>query len=276
MQFVKNGKKFLFCSVPSIQSWIKTIEGFQNIVNYLHSLGMTSLLLRHFNQDSLENFFGAIRAHGYSNIMPSALAFESAYKTLYINNFSSPHSVGGNCERDMDKCLQSLKYFLKQSSSQIPYTHVQTEIDPEHLNIPYIDIDDLITSPTPEKIERTAALGYCSGWLLKVIKRQIFKNCLDCKASLEADKIENFHNFIKFSEYSNKTWLSYPKRCFFDIFVLIENIVSNVLSVNPCKNHICNYIEIKVTIYVNFNFIRCVEHKEKLVKFILKKVYNFF
>lgn len=50
-------------SVPSISSWIKTIQGFQQISKKLHGLGLRSLLLRNFNQDPLENFFGAIRAH---------------------------------------------------------------------------------------------------------------------------------------------------------------------------------------------------------------------
>nr|XP_034824778.1 uncharacterized protein LOC117982524 [Maniola hyperantus] len=58
MVFVtKDGRK---ASVPSISSWIKTIEGFQLLINHLKSLNVTSLLLRHFNQDPLENFFGAV------------------------------------------------------------------------------------------------------------------------------------------------------------------------------------------------------------------------
>lgn len=73
---------------------------------------MNSLLLCHFNQDPIENFFGAIRAHGYSNIMPTATAFEGAYKTFMVNNITYSHSVGSNCEKDDNVCLQSLKYFI--------------------------------------------------------------------------------------------------------------------------------------------------------------------
>lgn len=51
-------------TVPSIKSWIRSVEGFQKIFRYMHALGVQSLLMRHFNQDPLENFFGSIRALG--------------------------------------------------------------------------------------------------------------------------------------------------------------------------------------------------------------------
>nr|XP_034838846.1 uncharacterized protein LOC117994979 [Maniola hyperantus] len=86
MVFVtKDGRK---ASVPSISSWIKTIEGFQLLINHLKSLNVTSLLLRHFNQDPLENFFGAIRAQGHSNNMPNAYGIQAAYKTLMIQTLT--------------------------------------------------------------------------------------------------------------------------------------------------------------------------------------------
>jgi hypothetical protein len=69
MKYVTStGKKSI---VPSITSWVKTIQAFEEVTRYLHSLGLNSLLLRHWNQDPLENFFGAIRAHGLRNVMPS-------------------------------------------------------------------------------------------------------------------------------------------------------------------------------------------------------------
>lgn len=67
-------------TVPSVRSWVKSIEAFFALPKYLHSAGLKSILLRHINQDPLENFFGAIRAHGLRNNMPSAHTFISAYK----------------------------------------------------------------------------------------------------------------------------------------------------------------------------------------------------
>lgn len=53
--------------VPSLMGWVKTIENVRKLVKFLHEKGMKAILLRRFNQDALENFFGAIRAHGYAN-----------------------------------------------------------------------------------------------------------------------------------------------------------------------------------------------------------------
>lgn len=144
--------------VPSISSWIKTIKVFQQITKKLHGLGLKSLLLRNFNQDPLENFFGAIRAHGQSNIMPSSAAFEASYKALLINNMVAPQSLGGNCENDETYCLQSLKYILKKEDVNIkPKVGKTINIDFDHLNINLSNIDTVLNSCTPTDIEKVAA-----------------------------------------------------------------------------------------------------------------------
>lgn len=74
----------------------------------LHANGIKVLLLRHFNQDSLENFFGASRALGYRNNNPTCEMFSSAYKTLVLNNMMSSYSPGSNCKDDFSGgCLTS-------------------------------------------------------------------------------------------------------------------------------------------------------------------------
>ncbi|CAG9137607.1 unnamed protein product [Plutella xylostella] len=155
----KDGKTAV---VPSLSSWVKTIEGFQLLCRHMFQLGQTSLLLRHFNQDPIENFFGAIRAHGLSNIMPTAAAFQAAYKTLMVNNMSSAHSVGANCERDKNKCLQNLKNMIEEEKEEKQKEH---ELTMEDLNIRR---NDILTSNSPQDVERRAAVGYCSGWLQKI------------------------------------------------------------------------------------------------------------
>ncbi|CAG9136455.1 unnamed protein product [Plutella xylostella] len=158
----KDGKTAV---VPSLSSWVKTIEGFQLLCRHMFQLGQTSLLLRHFNQDPIENFFGAIRAHGLSNIMPTAAAFQAAYKTLMVNNMSSAHSVGANCERDKNKCLQNLKNMIEEEKEEKQKEH---ELTMEDLNIRR---NDILTSNSPQDVERRAAVGYCSGWLHRSSRR---------------------------------------------------------------------------------------------------------
>lgn len=50
--------------VPSITNWIKTIKGIMHICKQLLDCGFTFVLLRNFNQDPIENFFGSINSHG--------------------------------------------------------------------------------------------------------------------------------------------------------------------------------------------------------------------
>lgn len=184
--------------VPSLTSWIKTIENFKRITKHLNDRGVRSLLLRNINQDALENFFGAIRAHGCSNIMPNAPAFESAFKTLLINNISSPHSVGSNCEKDDSFCLQSLKkYLLTPKTGDNCTNECEDEIDSAHICMALLDTDALLASATPINIEKSAAIGYCSGWIAQQAKKNIFKNCDVCQNDVIAEHVESFHLFIK-------------------------------------------------------------------------------
>ncbi|KAF0704545.1 Transposable element P transposase, partial [Aphis craccivora] len=85
---------------PTVKNLATTIKGFQEVYKVLHDNGIRSILLRNFNQDSLENFYGAMRAHGYRNNNPTCEMFASSYRTLLLNNLMSAHSPGSNCEED--------------------------------------------------------------------------------------------------------------------------------------------------------------------------------
>ncbi|CAK1593758.1 unnamed protein product, partial [Parnassius mnemosyne] len=272
MKFVSSNSRGV---VPSLSSWIQTIENFKNIVKFLNSKGINSLLLRNFNQDPLENFFGAIRAHGYSNIMPTSSAFEGAFKTLLINNITSSHSVGSNCEKDDSVCLQSLKCFLINPKDNNTATECEDEVDYAHLYIDPINTDALLASKTPMDIEKCAAIGYCSGWIAQLAKKHVFKNCITCRHDLEAEDLLNFHKFIKMKEYENKKWLCYPTRALFDFFAQVEHISIEILK-DRAKNYISKYIKLIMTVNLNFNFLTCLLHKNDLTDYLINKSTFFF
>lgn len=90
----KNNGRKIEKSVPSINNFIRTIEGFKALWQLLHGkYCFDAMLTRNFNQDPLENFFGSIRSLGARNIAPNCVGFEGAFKTLLLNNFSSNHAV---------------------------------------------------------------------------------------------------------------------------------------------------------------------------------------
>lgn len=271
MKFIsKSGKRI---SVPSLTSWVQSIESFIALTKYLHSAGLKSILLRNINQDPLENFFGAIRAHGLRNIMPNALAFMNSYKALLICNITSHNSVAANCEKDNAELLQSLKKMLIESVPQ-PKTN-NIEIGPDHLSIRDPDVDNLIINP--QKKEKCAAVAYCSGWLVHLLKKNVYKDCQTCRQNLESEQMQDFHQYIKIREYDqSKTWLCYPSREAFAYFFIVENIVTEVLKTKCHIKKIFEYFELIISIHINFNFITCANHKSALIKLIIKKSILFF
>ena len=255
--------------VPSLTSWIKTIEAFQQITKKLHNLGVRSLLLRNFNQDPLENFFGAIRAHGHSNIMPSSASFEASYKALLINNIVSPKSVGANCEKDDNYSLQNLKYLLtcKNVHSQ---NIKENEIDINHLNLELLNVDEFLGRKSPEDIEKCAAAAYCCGWLIKLNKKYV-RDCEGCKEDLEGRKEDNFSKFINLKKNTEKCVLYYPNKNLLEFFLNVENITISILTTNCQSTQILEYIKLICTTLVTMNFIKCEEHKNITSNLILNK-----
>nr|XP_049704773.1 uncharacterized protein LOC126056285 [Helicoverpa armigera] len=261
--------------VPSISSWIKTIQSFQQITKRLHGLGLRSILLRNFNQDPLENFFGAIRAHGQRNVMPNLVSFEASYKALLINNMVSPKSVGANCESDDSHCLHSLKDMITQN---IPKPLPKPiEIDFNHLNIELKSLDLILSSENPSEIEKCAAVAYCCGWVINLIYKKISKNCMECKKALEQDSEETYLTYLKFitlKKNTSRCILHYPSKCLLECMMNTEIITVEILKTNCESKEIVNYIELVTTTLVSLDFIKCDQHKVKLKEFLLKKFIN--
>lgn len=83
-----------------IQKLVSTIRGYMELTIICFSLGIESISLRQMNQDALENFFGSIRSVSSNSKAPVPSQFRTGYTTLILNNLTSKHSVGGNCEED--------------------------------------------------------------------------------------------------------------------------------------------------------------------------------
>lgn len=276
MKYISSNEKET--TVPSLTSWVKTIEGFKSIIMYLRSQGINTILTRNLNQDPIENFFGAIRAHGYSNVMPDSAAFENAFKTLLINNITSPHSLQGNCEKDDSICLQSLKSFVEIESSSNGNGNGNdiTQIMDYHLNMETINTQTMLESRSRVHVEKCAAIAYCSGWMATKTKKYVFKNCNTCENCVISKNTETFHTYIFKKEYCGKNWLCYPTRALFDYFAQVEHITLEILKTDAHIEKIVQYICLIITVHVNLNFITCEEHKNTLSKYLLNKSVVFF
>lgn len=105
-----------YCVPPSIKNFIQTLKNFQLLFYNLKKVGFTKMKPRTFNQDGLENFFGNVRQKGARFTNPTAAAFTPFYKSLLINNISTKHSKGSNCEEDNLNMLVTLEQLINHVS----------------------------------------------------------------------------------------------------------------------------------------------------------------
>lgn len=226
MRFIdKNGKTM---SVPTVRNWISTkklvsskknsihslnfiniynnnyyiFTGFQTLYKVLQSVNIRSFLPRHINQDSLENFFGAIRSVGSTN--PNCNAFIMAYKTLVLNNLVSPQSPGANCGEDFTEgSLSSFRNLFDKAK------HFQTKTS----TCAAADFSETTNqlSLTTEFVQGQTKT-FIAGYILKKLNKDLFKNCKYCLSRM-CSTVSNVHDhqLISAREYkSSYRSLKYP------------------------------------------------------------------
>lgn len=132
------------------------------------------MLTRNFNQDPIEFFFVSIRGIGFRNINPNCIGFESAYKTLLLNNFSSSHSVGSNCEQDLNSFLQSY-HFLSKYGNENEAIPPQNVVNNAPLNIIIENSAD---------VDGSQQRNFVCGWILKKVLQNVSKSCQQCRRNL--------------------------------------------------------------------------------------------
>lgn len=238
--------------IPSITNWIRTIQGLQLICKRLLNNGFKYVILRNFNKDPIENFFGSIRSHGIRNINPTPANFISSFKALIINNFTSSHSVGANCEEDdCDGVLDNLKEFL---FNEIPLETTVEEVDSVD-----IQSDSVLMLPSHPNIITSASRAYVSGWIIKKIKN-ITKNCSVCITKLSTNKLLKEHFIIQDRQYSQCNLL-YPGKETIDVYSFIIDLFNSnfhkyILKINTFNDF---YAFILKNVPISNNFV-CTQH----------------
>lgn len=197
-------------NIPSVTNWIRTIKGLQLICKRLLKAGFKYIFLRNFNQDPIENFFGSIRSHGIRNTNPTPNNFISSFKALLINNFTSCHSVGANCEDDdCDGVLDNLRDFL---FNEIPLETIEDNYTNEPTSPGTIMINNY-------NIITMGSRAYISGWVIKKVKK-VTKSCPICISKLASIKLLNEHFVIKDRQYLECN-LIYPNKNVIDLYSYI-------------------------------------------------------
>lgn len=252
-------------TVPTIDNWVWTLDGIAVLIKKLqNNFEITSVWLRHLNQDPVENFFGAVRSHGCRNNNPTCDQFESAFATLLINNLNSVHTRGKNCEGDFCDSLYTLIINENCEATSSTCTVDLGSI----LEINFTPIEEKQNDP-----RIIAPLQYVSGYFLKKVKSVIYKNCDRCKVDFSSDcEIE----YIKLREYAGKRWLCTPSN---DLIITISNmqdIVNYILKESFQKKNLKEIIKTSMLVLIDFNFIKCSQHKNKTIDYLINIVSRCF
>ena len=144
-----NGK--IHSNFKFVEGWQITIRAVMYLWNILREKGLTFLILRNFNQDPLENLFGQIRQHGFANNNPTCYQFIAAFKTLIINNLSSPISSKNNCEDDQCESLGDFSIFLQKYSNK--------KLNKEIFN------DDLFNETSNEELDNFSKNNFATAYV---------------------------------------------------------------------------------------------------------------
>ncbi|CAG9137825.1 unnamed protein product, partial [Plutella xylostella] len=258
--YTENGKSGV---VPSITNWLQTLENLDLLMKKLateHNL--TSIWIRHFNQDPLENFFGCVRSHGVRNVNPTCAGFEVAFAALLINNLSSNHSPGANCEKDKCVNIKSLRNIFFEN--RVASSPVPTEIDFRHITSDDIIVGIQFKKNNPKVI---AQLEYVAGYVLRKTKTKVFKNCPNCNNCL-FNNIKEITN-IAVKEYKKeKKLLTYPATELVASFSDMQDVIIDIIKFNAAMPNIKNYIKTVFCMINNYNYITCQMHKKDVIMYI--------
>lgn len=247
--------------VPTVTNWEWTLDGIEVLLKKLQlEFNVTSVWLRHLNQDPLENFFGAARSHGCRNVNPSCDQFEAAFATLLINNLNSVNTRGKNCEEDFCHALHAL---VITDNSEATSTSVTVDIE-KILEINFTPLED------KEKDPRVIApLQYVSGYFVKKAKRNIFKECGVCKIDLLTnDELE----YISYREYAGRRWLCTPSNDVIRLISNMQDIINLILKESFERKDLKEIIKTAMLALIDFNFIKCDTHKCKLIDYLINIV----
>lgn len=244
--------------VVLIKNWIETIKGIRYISRKLLVDGFDLVLLRNFNLDPIENFFGCIRSHGTRSVNPTCASFISSFKTLLISNLTARNSISSNCEKDdCNGLLDSLKSLLllgepdvSEINENLPKSYL-----PKNITLPKdSNYKTLYTSSNLQKNTKS----YVAGSIIKKTK-PFLNNCKICKYKLTSDNFLNKHNFIKTLEFKQLN-LIHPKTRASNLYGILIHLFNIHISDLIEKPNLKKEIILVIKRYINFEPLYCPYH----------------
>ncbi|XP_063909411.1 uncharacterized protein LOC135127045 isoform X1 [Zophobas morio] len=270
------------CSPPSQTGWQLTVKSFTMICTELLQSGeFTSVRPRSFNQDPLENLFGAIRSSCGANDTPTAAQFISALKTQVVCGLSKGHLKGGNCEADNAKLLSDFRHLFEGLNQQLDQPRMA-----ERCSV-IVNISSVIDVPTlADEIELAVLSGspgifstaYVSGYIAKKLLEK--SSCDICKSVLitEPSAQDNFNIYISNKEFStDKHRLIYPSEKLVKNVGIITNVMEAIVpqlmnDARDVQHRIATSIFSSSNTENLFEWISCDPHRISIAQCIVAAV----
>lgn len=247
--------------LPAARYFINNIDAMMSICEVLHNeYRVDRVWTRNFNMEPLANFFADIRRLSARSSVPDCVSFERAYKLLLLNDYKVPFSFGdgrkfSNCEEDHNVCLQKLDFFFTANNRNIRCKDFIDDGDNReqfYIN-QYIEAFSEMFDEDYYDWEQRHYV--CDLYLSKFLKR-VEKSCLNCRKTL-------------FSKGSDK-WPSQDlAKCFFDIHLLIEEMLKE----NLFRHKVKDKVKSVAAIYVQYPF-DCEVHRNGLKSHFLDTTIN--
>lgn len=219
-------------SLPSLKNLIFTIDSVLRLWKVLVGLGFTELDTRKLNQDPMENYFGRVRSQGVKNHRPTPLQFKQIAKALLLDNLTSDHSPGANCEADADKILFSWTDYDSEMSTEEPDLRIPTNIKEPIFSV---------------NTNSAASIRAAAKALAGCIKKQ---DCETCTKMFDKDPATLVENLVN------------------DTREVLKNVVAKIFTLNNVKSRAHKFLKREI----NFDVFVCSKHKNLLTDVFLNSI----
>lgn len=256
-----------FEQVPSLKHWIANINVFKEMYTFLNETHqVSSLLTRNLNQDPLENFFCNIRSNGVRNTSPTCSQFTGAFKTLLVNNLTSPHSVGANCEQDDNTALKPLESLLNCEFEKEQATGT--------VNVGSV-INEFYSSSNSNYYNSTSkeAKRYVAGYIVKKTIQKITKTCHTCRMNLVSTIPPRNTDYILERDFTRRS-LNYPSEILCEFIDDVCIIIQTYLNEEPHQQHLKATIMQVAYLFCDLTQFSCVTHKANVQNFLIDSIIN--
>lgn len=253
-------------TVPSIRNWITSIKSYQRLWQVLKKENIKIMRPRYLNSDTIENFFGRVRAYNARNNDPTCYAFECTFKSLLITNLIKFHSNTYNCEEDASEQIIKIQSLFLNSENRSGMDENLTAVvdSAPSSSTTRTERDDgaeqLWVQANRERLN-VHSQAYTAGWVTR--KTLKFLKCDECKKYFTSNQ-SSIHKWISKREYNTikQNKLTYPSEYAVRYFGMIVKNTNEYLEVNAHVNNIKQNLKQLLASKYSFDFIKCDVHRD--------------